>query len=289
MAGTQRTQQAQLSHVERQFAVTTWRYLRLAMIAMVFGLGVSILYEVSKAPGHCFQGSISAYYYTPVRGFLVGALVTIGACLVCLKGNSEREDTYLNLAGMFAPVVALVPTPNIASCASVHGNTLDRDVNIANNVFALLAVGLVGLVLAFLLTPKGDRRAPKLLGWFVAALVWLVALLVFWKGRTLFTEKAHYTAAILMFVFIFAVVVLNARGFGSKTGGPATRNRYAIIAALMLLSAVVIGAAGKAGWDYWVLAIETALITLFAVFWVVQTEELWNEGLRAAGDGTAPR
>jgi len=37
------------------------------------------------------------------------------------------------------------------------------------------------------------------------------------------------------------------------------------------------------GWEHAVLWIEAALITLFAVFWLSQTEELWEQGPRAGG------
>ena len=57
------------------------------------------------------------------------------------------------------------------------------------------------------------------------------------------------------------------------------RNRYGAIATAMLPSAIII-ALGLGGWDYYVLVIEFVLITLFAVFWIIQTQELWTEGLR---------
>lgn len=58
------------------------------------------------------------------------------------------------------------------------------------------------------------------------------------------------------------------------------RNRYAAIAAAMVLAAIVIGIAGALGWDHWVLVLEATLISLFAVFWATRTKELWHDGLR---------
>ena len=81
-------------------AVKTYRYLRLAMIALVVGLFACVLYEHSKTRTGCWQTSISAYYYTPVQGFLVAALVTIGVSLVALRGNTDWEDVLLNMAGV---------------------------------------------------------------------------------------------------------------------------------------------------------------------------------------------
>lgn len=43
---------AALTHPDRLYAIKTWRYLRLAMVGLVFGLGVSIAFERSKVhPG----------------------------------------------------------------------------------------------------------------------------------------------------------------------------------------------------------------------------------------------
>lgn len=279
-------QPGQLSRDEQVFAIKTWRYLRLSMIVLVVGLGVSIGYERWKTHPGCFQPSISAYYYTPVHGVLVGTLVAIGVCLVCLKGNTEAEDVLLNLAGMFAPIVALVPTPNPGTCASVLGTTRNRDVNIANNVFALLAVGLLGLLILAWLMARGRRTrqspltASHVLGYTASAAVWVATLLGFTLARGVFVRDAHYAAAILMFVCILLVVVINAVSFKEKTGATSAGNRYSVIAMTMVLAVVAIGIAGALGWDHWVLAIETALIGLFAVFWATQTKELWHEGLR---------
>ena len=269
-----------LSPEEQVYAIKTWRYLRLAMVVLVVGLGVSVGFERWKVHPGCFQTSISAYYYTPVHAFFVGALVAIGTCLFCLKGNTETEDTLLNLAGIFAPFVAFVPTPSPGSCASVLEATKDHKMNIANNVFALLTVLLIALLILAVLTSRNLPPVPALIGYAGAAAVWLVAALVFGLARSFFEKNAHYTAAILMFVCILAVVVINALGYKQKTGATSYRNRYAAIAAAMALAVILIGIAGALGWRHWVLVIEATLITLFAVFWATQTKELWHEGLR---------
>lgn len=272
----------QLTLAEQIYAIKTWRYLRLAMIVAVLGLGVAIGYEHSKTHPHCFQQSISAYYYTPVQAFFVGTLVVIGACLICLKGSSQAEDVLLNLAGMFAPVVAFVPTPGTGSCASVLGTTHDRNVNVANNVFALLVVGALGLLILLILAVRaavGDATLSPvaIAGYLVVAAVWLTALLVFWLSRNFFVHYAHYAAAIAMFVCILVVAIINA--FASTTNAKA-KPMYLGIASAMVLAAIVVGIAGALGWDYAVLGIEIALISLFAIFWATQTIELWHDGLK---------
>jgi hypothetical protein len=271
---------------EPPYAIQTWRFLRLAMVAIVVGLGVSVLFELTKAPG-CMQTSISAYYYTPVHAYFVGALVSVGVCMFCLRGNTEFEDVVLNLAGMLALIVALVPTPDPGSCMSVPVATQDPRANVANNVTALLAVGALALLfLAWLAAHEhrsrpADRPSPtELIVYVAAAAIWVLTALVFWLARNFFVGHAHYAAAVLMFGCILAAVGDNAFAFKRSTNGSSVRNRYTLIGCLMIGSFAVIGIAGLSGWKYWVIAIETALIGLFAVFWVIQTKELWEPGLR---------
>src|SRR5215216_7238863 len=121
------------------------------MIGLAAGLLVSIVYEIGDEGWDCVQKSISAYYYTPVHGYFVGALLSIGVCLFCLKGSTETEDVLLNLAGMFALIVALVPTADPESCASVLRNDEAREHSIENNVTALIAVGVAALIFVVLL------------------------------------------------------------------------------------------------------------------------------------------
>ena len=138
----------------------TYRYLRLGMVGGAAMLAVSLVYEWIQAG--CLQSSISAYYYTPVRSVLVGGLMAIGLCLIAIKGHGEWEDIWLNLAGMFAPVVALVPTAGSGDCQWIETTPPTTDgslpawvvANIKNNVLALLVVGAVALVLIHLL----DKR-----------------------------------------------------------------------------------------------------------------------------------
>jgi hypothetical protein len=267
-------------------AVKTWRYLRVAMVAMVVGLAVSVLYEHAQAPGGCWQRSISAYYYTPVQNFFVAALVTIGVCLVVLKGSTELEDVLLNLAGMCAPVVGLVPTPDFDQCGSVVTDTTNRTVNISNNMTALLvAGGLALLMLAVLALPsvrRHERRPSRtaLAGFAIATGLYLGTVVVFAFARTWFDAHAHDVAAVAMFSFVFLTVCVNAVHV-RVTGAPRL-NRYAVVAALMAVTVVVSVGLALAGNPYALLVLEAGLIVLFAVFWVCQTAELWDQGLRPA-------
>src|SRR5215471_18859647 len=99
--------------------VKSYRYLRTAMVGLLIGLGAAVIYQT----GH--QGflldSVSAYYYTPAQAMFVGGLIGLGACMIALKGTTPLEDISLNLGGMFATVVAIVPTARSADyAAAVH-------------------------------------------------------------------------------------------------------------------------------------------------------------------------
>ena len=272
---------------QQQYAIRTWRYLRLAMIALVIGLGAAVAYEIVRRGGDCVQTSISAYYYTHAQAIFVGALVAIGACLICLRGSTEHEDVLLNLSGMLAPVVAIVPTPDAGKCASLPGVPEDPTPNIENNITALLVVGLAAFlmlaalsVLAWRRGQHGSHARPRtaaLVGYGVAVGLWIAGGVVFLGAREWFVGHAHGYAAGAMFTFIIVVAVLNAFSFKNKQRDPNARNRYSVIAILMPVS--VLGLLVFGG-KYHVLAAEIAAISLFAVFWAFQTEELWDEGVR---------
>jgi hypothetical protein len=266
---------------EQGYAVKTWRYLRVAMVGLAAGLLVSIVYEISDEGWDCVQRSISAYYYTPVHGYFVGALLSIGVCLFCLKGSTEPEDVLLNLAGMFALIVALVPTADPEACASVLRNDEARYDSIENNVTALLTVGVAALIFVFLLGRlDDDREGPTSIAFYFAAGLLVVTLLIFWLARHEFEGSAHFTAAVLMFVCIFFAVCSNVRQSGDRPRRALTRKLYIGVAAAMIVSVLGFVFALIIDWEHRILAIEAALIFLFAVFWVIQTVELWDEGLR---------
>src|SRR5262249_12493625 len=90
------------------------------MIGAVLLLFVSIGREYFQTPdGHCFQNSISAYYYTPVRAILVGTLFAVSFALVVYRAEGKWEDLSLNLAAMFVPIVAVAPTTDVGQCWSL--------------------------------------------------------------------------------------------------------------------------------------------------------------------------
>ena len=271
-------------------AVKTYNYLRIALAALVLLLFVSVALEWAAADG-CLQPSVSAYYFTPVRAVFVGVLVTMGVCLVALKGNTDGEDVLMNLAGMLAPGVAFIPTAASGRCGStVAGAGVGEGV--ANNMPALFLTGLVVGVVAVVLARReagGVRLStPDRLGLGLTVVVLGSGVVWFLLARDSFLERGHDAAAIPMFLAIIAVVWLNARDVqeGMRQGTvPSGRGRYVAtyrtIALTMLAAlAATVAISLATGSTSLVLWVEVVLITLFAVFWLVQTTELWNRGLR---------
>ena len=272
-------------------AITTYRYLRISMVGAVALLAVSIAIE--RAQVDCWQTSVSAYYYTPVRAILVGVLMAVGLCLIVIKGSTTWEDAALNAAGMVAPIVAVVPTSDVGKCWSQTPNPLPvKDgvladwvvANIDNNITALIVTGIVGLIVAAVIATIATRNVKAIaevgpvrmrLG-LLAAMAFLVGGAVAFALWEDFDTRAHGLAAVTMFLFLAIAVAINA---WQRRDDPAPRTYfwlYASIAFLMVAAALVMFPMGS-NWDHMVLVLEATEITLFAVVWLVQTKEHWNE------------
>lgn len=285
--------------IEQQiYALKTWRYLRVAMAAIATALFAAVVEEVLRGHHdldgktvHCFQGSISAYYYTPVHAFLVGGLVAIGVCLFCLKGDTPVEDVLLNLAGMFAPVVALVPTDPPGGCTAA-GVAFDRFANAGNNMFALVLLETIAFVTLLILVrhkPKIDDVATPpptvadVIGFKVAAglvviqwILWLLSL----HTDDVYKKYTHYTSAILMFVCIFLVVCFRAAAGrpGHDLWWHLRHQSLETFIATLMVGSIAVFAVLQWGvhWNKAVFQIEFCLIALFMAFWIVQTREGWH-------------
>lgn len=276
--------------LKSQDAIKTYRYLRIGIIAAVVLLAVSIAIERSKVD--CWQTSISAYYYTPVRAIFVGTMIAVGLSLIVYKGRSTVEDVCLNFAGMLAPVVAVAPTTDVGRCWSVapsplpvndDGSLADWVVtNIDNNIYALLIAGFVGLGVAAIIAMVVNRsvRAPIEKGERGTRVSLVVTALVLFFGWWLiqnwgdFNTRAHGFAAVVMFVFLIGVIV--AKAVEHRDDRRVWFWVYAVLAALMVFGGILIPTTRVFG-DHTVFALEAYEIAFFAFYWIVQTAENWNE------------
>lgn len=280
----------------------TYRYLRVAIVAVVLVLFVSLALQIVADHGRLASGeewwhaSISAYFYSPVQSIFVSSLVGIGTCLVAIKGRRGAEEVLLNFAGMLALLVALVPTPLAADMCTAEPYCVDVPERIANNVGTLLLVG--GLVLALatwprrrdLLTAHGLDLWLTWLAW-AATGVWLLA------SPETFRSVAHYLAAVLLFACLVAVAWINgsdravtAQALERLRGMSAAAYRvwYRWIAVVMAV-VLVVGLTTMVVLDRWfpavfpqtLFVVEAVLMLVFALFWVLQTIQFWDVGLPA--------
>ncbi len=292
--------------------LTTYRYLRMSLVTVLALLAFGVLLEMLTSADPPLT-SISAYYWTPVRSVFVGALVAVGVGMIVIKADNELEDIFLNVGGVLAPVVAFVPTAEVGTCvAPASGGPVPAlppatVEGITNNVGALLGAGALALLIFLTLvrlardpapgTPPLSRRIrfARIIGTAVVAGLFAAAWIWFSTGRQSFECHAHDAAAVVLFICIVAVTVLNAvtRYLERRTpDGPvrAALNGYTALAVLMAI-VMAVGLARMSSWDYAILFIEAGVLALFLVFWVAQSKELWDRGVRHPGSppSLAPR
>jgi hypothetical protein len=308
----------------------SYRNLRLAMVGLLLCVAVAVLIQ-SWLQEWNLLGSVSAYYYTPAQAIFVGGLIGLGACMIALQGDTTVQDVFLNLGGWFAAIVAIVPTSRGADyralvgtcreagtplltemartggldCPTVQALEEATKANVDNNLWTLLAVGLIALLAsvytawrAGTFNAQADRKAKRDFWWGSAAMVVLGLAVLIARLASLqwIIDNAHWIAAALLFVCIFVVGTVNAWRFKREQSGDVSRvgqspvaavgetvgdliavgrrpNRYIVIAQLMLL----VGAVFVLLWWRHIITLfwlEGAVFVLFMVFWTVQTFEL---------------
>ena len=267
----------------------TYVGLRLGMVVLAVLLFAGVAVEAA-AFGGCLQGSISAYYYTPARSVLVSALCAIGACLVIYRGNTTAENALLNVAGFLVALVGFVPTAFGADplgCPAL--NPVDKDAAVLNGVLALVAAGVVALLVGAVQSRLSGLRAARSSRWSFGAIALLLAVVLaaFVGDRAWFLRWAHGIAAGLFFALVLAVIHLNAS---------ATAGRTRVLYRLFFAGPIVVGAVLTAarlldpGFRTYLLWLEAVGIAGFGGFWVVQTAELGGAVRRVqeSGPDTVP-
>jgi uncharacterized membrane protein len=290
------------------WARMTYNYLRLGMLVAVVALATSIIQEYYQPGVHCFLGSVSGYYYTPVRPIFIAVMVLIGFALIVIKGRNGFEDLFLTLAGIMAPVVAFIPTSDDKTgvCRQAmldirHYQPYVDDgfvpASINNNLHAFLYAGYTAvavLLIAFLIQRRAARRQhdpsaePKKVEWLN---LWIGLALAIAGSILLRTAydwvlDSHAYAALAMFGFLALAAITNFV-LGIKRGQTRKDKRYAwtygIVGGLMLLSGIAFVVYRGFDWSFLgehvVLYIEAAEIFLFVAFWVAQTIQRWNQGV----------
>ena len=96
-------------------AVTTYRYVRLGLVALVIFLIASVITTHRHAEG--WQNWIGAYFYTSSHSVFIASLCAVGVCLIIYQGSTMTEDSLLNFAGFLAFIVGRF-RPRGKSCAA---------------------------------------------------------------------------------------------------------------------------------------------------------------------------
>ncbi len=281
-----------------QSAILTYRALRMGVVATALLLMTSLVLEIIRTHGLQLT-SISASYYSPVRNVFVGVLVATGMALIAIMGREKSEDSALNLAGMLAPTIGMLPTTvgpsapgacqaGVARC--IPATTL---VDVENNVSSLLVLGLLVLigVLIWVLRTHGGGSV-QLRRMILPAALWLVSAILWLFARELVFVHGHNLAAFCFFLLLAWVARINAmdppEGVTVMGLTPTDYQRgYRIISWAMIVT-IVLTAIYDIGimltwlpdpFPQWFFVAESLLLALFIAFWTLQTAHFWRAGV----------
>lgn len=263
----------------------TYRYLRLAIAGTVIVIFVSVGVAAASVG---WLASLSDYFYTPARNAFVGALIAAALALLALSGRGA-ERALLDAAALFAPLIALVPTP--LAPGSVPGVAVpcpercfppEFEADAANGVATYLVIGLLTVLVVVILTALGQVSLATVGFSLVTSTAVLVATGALWLfARDAFLAQGHFVATIAFFGLFATVALINA--FPRRGAPPARvfRILYTAIAAglvaVLVAYILLLPDADAAGLPVVLLA-EVAALTLFFAFWVVQGAEKWDDG-----------
>ena len=256
-----------------EIGIQSHHYLRISLALIVLALFTAIgVYLV--AGGGQWLPSISAYYYTPAHNVFVAALIAASAALAALAGRGI-ETVFLDIAAVFAPLIALVPTginadtlgkifpkkaPALTGACDLNSNCIPVgyhaaiDNGIATYMIVVVAVVLVtiGIRVRHVRShrdPEHPRRqffeeftAPVIALLAVAGIGLLAFVAPFNKGfpfNAPVEPSVHLLATILFFGMFTAVPVSNAiRWLSHKTDEKPYKAGYVIV--YLVIPAVMI-------------------------------------------------
>lgn len=186
----------------RSFMMETYFALRTLIAVGAVLLPVVLVTWAAISPDVDMQGSISGFYYTPARDVFVGIVVAVGVALIGYRGYSVGENWLLNLAGVLAIVVALVPTRPPGADHTDTGNIVHTGAAIGFFLVIALSIVLYGRLTLSLLDPAEAQRF-SIIYWMLTGLMVVLpivaAVIAYAKGPStaLFWIE---TAALIAFV-----------------------------------------------------------------------------------------
>ncbi len=152
-----------LNHAPRNPAVHSYYTMRRAVgvtalsLPFVLGFGSIVLSLVGPAhalPHPLLERSISDYYHTPMRDYLVGSLCAIAAFLACSRGYDRQDEIIGYMAGAFTFGVAFFPS---FDPRSARYTLLDVEFGYIHTAFA----ALMFLALAYFCIFLFRRSSPE--------------------------------------------------------------------------------------------------------------------------------
>lgn len=260
----------------------TYRYVRLTILAATLLLAVAVAVEqITGGP----LPSLSAAYYTPAGPMFVAGLFVVAAAFAALSGRSV-EQGLLDVAAVLALVIAVAPTTVEAEVCGEAVRCVPPAAlpTVINNGVSVASVVLVGVVAGVVLSivqgtmSRGVALTAAAVGVVVVGLgTWALV------APAAFLLFAHNAAAAGFFLLIGAVAAIAA--WRPQRAPRRFRPAYAAVAIGILIALAGLAAAlvlAIAGVDVtrpvpWVFLGESLALVLFAVFWLLQTAELWNE------------
>ncbi|KJL29842.1 hypothetical protein [Microbacterium oxydans] len=285
----------------------THRYLRLSLVFVVVALLASVAIEMVVVSWDPFMlgwnplPSISHAFYTPVRSVFVGALIATSLAMLALSGRG-REAILLDIAAVFAPLIAIVPTGIAPEHPIGDLRCPGTDDCIPTGYIGEVRAGVaiyVVVVLLVVVTMAAVRAKKQIVtpgaalvsGIAVLAAV-VVAALAFIPGLNAdfpfnfwpYPPSIHFLVTLLFFGTFVAVPVLHSRGPVDETETPPTprqRSIYRWVARLLIADLLLLLAAfifrDELGTFPLVLIGEAVALSLFAWFWWVQTFQRWDD------------
>ncbi|MFB4350001.1 hypothetical protein [Microbacterium sp. CR_7] len=284
----------------------THRYLRLALVLVVFALlvavslqSVVVIWQPLQFGWHPLP-SISHAFYTPVRDVFTGALIAVSVALLALSGRN-RATTLLDVCAVFAPLIAIVPTgiadtraeghlPCPAAMDCIPGGAVESaKAGIA--VYAIVVVATVIVTAVIRARTRTPNRSAALVSVIAIATASVVTALAFvpslnesfpfnfWPVHSI-----HFVATLAFFGVFSAVPILYAGGPlepGETPPTPRRRSIYRWIAGLLIVDLLFLAAAvlfrQVFGETPALLIGEVVALLLFAWFWLLQTLQRWND------------
>lgn len=263
------------------------------MVVILVMLAAAVIME--RLSAICWQTAISSYYYTSAHNILTAALMTLGTLFFVYKGSSDTENVLLTLAGVCTFVAAMVPQLPRPNPLCWPQGDLPKEYTVEPALLLNAKAVVVALVLGWVAMRLVDRcrgttSHPR------TAISMLVSRFVFWPIMAVglitlfffpgtFTTLAHGAAGVLMLSAFIATAFCTAYIVGREDVSKSPHRRgyqlwYWGIAFLMLVTLifVVFLHLVQPNWagTVWGFVIEAALILEFALYWLIQTFELWN-------------